>query len=103
MGPNEFYYLSDKTAGYGRRTRARGMDPAIGLLVDTESNYLPKKENRWFSSVFLCLFPVETTDWIAKTYGRERLAADLQQKAGRILRDPVGGSVRLEGQPESGG
>ncbi len=79
------------------------MHPAVGLLVDTESNYLPKRENCCSPSVFLCLFPVEITGWIAKTYERERLAADLQQKAGRILRDPVGGSVRLEGQPESGG
>ncbi len=63
MGANELYYLSDKTAGYGRRTRARGMDPTSGLLVDTESTYLPKKENRWSSSAFLCLFPVDITDW----------------------------------------
>ncbi len=63
LGTNDLYFLSDKTAGYGRRTRARGMDPTSGLFVGTESNYFPKRENCCSPSISLCLFPVETTDW----------------------------------------
>ena len=71
------------------------MDPTSGLFVGTESNYFSKRENCCSPSVFSCLFPVETTDWTEKTYGRDPLAPDLLLRTGGILRDRESGSVRL--------
>ncbi len=83
MGANELYYLSDKAAGYGRRTRARGMDPTSALLVEKGYPRFHKKENSCPLFAILPCSPAVITDSNLRGYGRGLLAPELLSKTWR--------------------